>query len=60
MFQTLNDSRASKLRLAKYIIPVVAFAFVFNLPKFFESEVKSDFFNGTDSVEQKLYVDITW
>ena len=52
----MNDSRASRLRLTKYILPVVLMAFLFNIPKFFEAEVKREHGNDTEL----LYIDTTW
>jgi len=36
----MNDADAIKTRLAKYLLPVVVSAAIFNIPKFFESYVK--------------------
>ena len=35
----MNDADAIKTRLAKYLLPVVVSAVIFNIPKFFESTV---------------------
>ncbi len=35
----MNDERASLRRTLKHVVPVFAFSFLFNLPKFFEAEV---------------------
>ena len=39
IFQTLNDSRALKNRVLKYLIPVTIICIVFNITKFFEISV---------------------
>ena len=36
----MNDEHASLRRVLKYVIPVSVFSVVFNLPKFFEAEIK--------------------
>ena len=36
----MNDSRASQVRFLKYLIPVLALAVLFNIPKFFEAEIQ--------------------
>ena len=41
-FQNLNNANAMKHRVAKYLIPVFVFSVLFNIPKFFEAEVKVD------------------
>ena len=38
-FKSMNDVRASFRRVLKYVIPVIVFAILFNIPKFFEAEV---------------------
>ena len=38
-FQTMNDSRALKNRVLKYLIPVTIICIVFNITKFFEITV---------------------
>ncbi len=38
----MNDSTALRRRLLRYVIPVLAFALLFNLTKFFESRVKEE------------------
>jgi len=38
----MNDESASFRRLLKYVIPVITFAFTFNIPKFMEAEINYD------------------
>ena len=38
-FQTMNDSRALKRRVFKYLVPVTLISIVFNITKFFEIQV---------------------
>lgn len=35
----MNDENASLRRLLKYFIPVISFAVIFNIPKFFEAQL---------------------
>ena len=37
--QSMNDENASLRRLLKYFIPVISFAVIFNIPKFFEAQL---------------------
>lgn len=53
----MNDARASFRRLLQYLIPVVIFSVIFNVPKFFESEYQYDR-NSTDP-EAELYLEVT-
>ncbi len=36
----MNDQNASLRRVLKYVIPVLSFSVVFNIPKFFEAEIE--------------------
>jgi hypothetical protein len=36
----MNDARATQVRFLKYLLPVIALSMVFNIPKFFEAEMK--------------------
>ena len=60
LFQAMNDSRASQVRFMKYLLPVLALSVLFNLPKFFEAEIKYDYeSNETSSNANKTsYYDI--
>ena len=40
LFQNLNNANAMRNRVAKYLIPVFIFSLLFNIPKFFESEIE--------------------
>ncbi len=42
----MNDSRASQVRFMKYLLPVLALSVLFNIPKFFEAEIKYDYENN--------------
>ncbi len=53
-FQSMNDSHASLRCLFKYIVPVLAFSVLFNIPKFLESEVKFD-----SDFPDEIYLDVT-
>lgn len=50
----MNSPEACKKRLLKYLIPVVIFSFVFNIPKFLEAQIvwrnTTQVFNYTASV----------
>ena len=46
-----NDTSSHKTRLAKYAIPITIFSILFNLPKFFETQVMYG--------EQGAYVEVT-
>lgn len=37
--QSMNDENASLRRVLKYVVPVILFSVVFNLPKFFEGQI---------------------
>jgi hypothetical protein len=50
----MNDSHASLRCLFKYIVPVLAFSVLFNIPKFLESEVKFD-----PDFPDEIYLDVT-
>ena len=50
-FQTMNDVKAMKIRLAKYLIPVLVMSLTFNIPKFFESKLTyKDYSNESTNV----------
>ena len=38
--RAMNDSKATRGRVVKFIVPVVIAAVVFSIPKFFESKVE--------------------
>ena len=48
LFQSMNDPRALRNRVLKYLIPVFIICIVFNITKFFEIDVKYIPINGTN------------
>lgn len=52
LFQSMNDERASLIRVLKYVVPVFLFSVIFNLPKFFEASITYE----VDPVTNETYV----
>ena len=48
LFQSMNDPRALRNRVLKYLIPVFIICIVFNITKFFEIDVKYIPINSTN------------
>lgn len=40
LFQNVNALNGTKVRVAKYLAPVLIFSILFNLPKFFEAQIE--------------------
>jgi len=38
--QNVNNVQGMKMRVAKYLLPVLTFSVLFNVPKFFEAEIE--------------------
>ncbi len=42
LLQSMNDENATCRRVLKYVVPVLSFSILFNVPKFFEAEIGYD------------------